>query len=139
MPIANYTTSVPASTSVAAISKMLAREGASSVTQDIGKAGTVVGMSFAINTEYGMVEYRLPVRADGVQATLKRDGVAPRYQLHEHAVRVAWRIAHDWLRAQLALIDAGMVTLPEVMLPYALVAPDKTIYDQFVAQRAIAS
>lgn len=52
--------------------------------------------------------------------TLKRDRVEKRYLTLEQANRVAWRIAHDWLRAQLAIIDAGMVTLPEVMFPYLI-------------------
>lgn len=137
MPIANYTTSVAATSSVAAIIKMLAREGASSITQDLGPGGMIQGLSFEVTTEFGVVNYQLPVRVDGVRATLKRDGVQPRYQTLEHATRVSWRIAHDWLRAQLALIDAGMVSLPEIMLPYALVAPGTTVFDQFVANRSI--
>lgn len=134
-PIANYTTTVPVYQSVQAIVKMLSKAGASSITQNLTKYGGTGGITFVIDTEYGTVEYQLPVRIEGVQATLKRDRVAPRFSSPDHSAKVAWRIAHDWLRAQLALIEAGMTTLPEVMLPYALVAPGQTAFQRFAEQR----
>lgn len=132
MPIANYTTSVPVSRTLPTITKMLATAGATSITQELGAAGTVTGIQFGIPTEFGWRPYRLPVRVDAVARLLKsEDGLKPSQQTPEHAERVAWRIAHDWLRAQLALIDAGMATLPEVMFPYVMIDANRTAYEAY--------
>lgn len=131
MPIANYTTSVPVSRSLAQISGMLVEAGASSVGQHF-EEGRVVGVEFAVRTEYGPMQYRMPVRVLGVLAALESDTEVPRKSANiVHAERVAWRIAHDWLRAQLALIQAGMATLPEVMFPYAMLGDGQTAFQTF--------
>lgn len=135
MPIAAYTTTVTVESSLRKITDMLAKAGANTITTDWELSGITTGLSFGIQTEFGWIPFRLPIRVDGVQATLKRDKVPPRYQTKEHAARVAWRIAHDWLRAQLALIDAGMTTLPEVMFPYAIVGNDTTAFEHYVSQQ----
>jgi hypothetical protein len=135
MPIAGYTTEVTTQRSLEHIMKLLVKGRARQIAAIYDEDGTAVGMWFTIETEFGVREYQLPIRVKGVQATLIRDRVAPRYQTIDHAARVAWRLAHDWLRVQLALIDAGMTTLPEVMLPYSLVAPETTMWDAWVQRQ----
>lgn len=136
MPIANYTTSVPASRTAGTIARMLADAGAGSVTT-LHEEGAIKGLVFGIATEHGWREYRVSVRVLPVLAVLEKDAsLRPSQRNIVHAERVAWRIAHDWTRAQLALIEAGMATLPEVMFPYALVAPNTTAYEAY-AQRAL--
>lgn len=44
----------------------------------------------------------------------------------EQAGRVAWRTIQDWLEAQLELIENGLASLDEVMLPFRLVDADGT-------------
>lgn len=34
---------------------------------------------------------------------------------------MAWRIARDWLDAQIALIEAGLASMDEIFLPYAII------------------
>jgi hypothetical protein len=46
----------------------------------------------------------------------------------EQAARIAWRIVKDWLEAQLAMIEAGLVDLQQVFLPYAQDATGRTFY-----------
>ncbi|WKW87112.1 hypothetical protein SEA_NICOLE72_75 [Microbacterium phage Nicole72] len=136
MPIANYTTSVPASRTAGQIARMLTDAGAGSVTT-LHEDGAIKGLVFGIRTEFGWQEYRVPVRVLPVLAVLEADtSLRPSQRGIAHAERVAWRIAHDWTRAQVALIQAGMATLPEVMFPYTLVAPDTTAFEAY-AQRAI--
>lgn len=131
MPIANYTTDVPVSRTIGHVSGMLVEHNARSFTT-IFEDGEHVGVEFGIETEYGPMHYRMPVRIDAVHLALNRDSqVPPRYRERKHAARVAWRIAHDWLRAQLALIDAGMATLPEVMFPYAVTSNGQTAFAAF--------
>lgn len=131
MPIANYSTDVPVSRTLGHVMGMLASAGASSITQHVGDDGQIVGIEFGIKTESGWQGYRMPVRIDGVLATLKSDRLPPRQQTREHAARVAWRIAHDWLRAQVALIEADMASLPEVMFPYAMLGDGQTAFQTF--------
>ena len=44
-----------------------------------------------------------------------------------HAIRVAWRIIHTWVKAQLALVDINMATIPQVFLPYAIMQDGRTL------------
>jgi hypothetical protein len=60
------------------------------------------------------------------------------YGTPEHAARVAWRVIKDWLEAQLALIDARMAALDQVMLPYLLVDEDRTLYAAYRDQERAA-
>ena len=50
----------------------------------------------------------------------------------QQATRVAWRILKDWIEAQLALLDTGMVELEEIFLPYMLQG-DQTLYQALQA------
>ena len=43
--------------------------------------------------------------------------------------RVAWRIVHDWLRVQVALAQIGLVTMEQVMLPYAVTGDGRTLFE----------
>lgn len=145
MPIANYTTGVSVATTAGEVTGLLAQSGANRIMTQYktGSQGTSIeSMSFEITTEYGPRPFMLPIRTEGVLATLKRDGVPKKYLTLEHAEKVAWRIAKDWLRGQLALIDAGMTTLDEVMFPWMLTGgrEEQSMYDVYVSkQKAIES
>ena len=129
MPIKNYTTSIPAERTVTEVQKMLARRGSQRMEIGWNAAGYPVALSFTIvHEDRGEWYYRLPVRWEGVLATLRADGVAKKYVTDEHALRVAWRIVRDWLDAQLALIDAGAAEIGEVMLPYLIMPGGETCY-----------
>ena len=52
----------------------------------------------------------------------------------EHAERVAWRIVKDWLEAQLAMIEADLVGLDEVLLPF-LMSGGRSLYEVITEQR----
>ena len=53
--------------------------------------------------------------------------IPPKMRTKEQATRVAWRIVKDWLAAQLAMIEAGLVDLEEVFLPYAQNQAGRTV------------
>ncbi|MBC8090502.1 MAG: hypothetical protein H7Y15_00845 [Pseudonocardia sp.] len=103
-----------------------------------------VGVSFTLDMPGGKSAFAMPINVDGVAAVLRRQVnhsvVRPRSGLTrelllsaEHAERVAWRIARDWLDAQLALVEAGMVTLQTTMLPYLLITPTETLAQRFAS------
>ncbi len=102
----------------------LAKRGVSRISTVFDDDGAPAGIAFTMKTPYGVQEFELPVRVEGVQKALIKDNVQPKFRTREHAAKVAWRIAKDWLRAQSALIDADLATLDEVMMPYMI--GDKT-------------
>jgi hypothetical protein len=134
--IANYTTGVAADRSAAEIERMLVAAGARNISRDYDEKGRGTGLAFAMDGPGGLQIYRLPVRLAGMQHALARESKERRYLSMEHAEKVAWRCVRDWVRAQLALAAAGLVTVDEIMLPYALVG-DQTVYDRELVARGV--
>ena len=124
--IANYTTTISPQKTLAEIMGMLAASGATHVLVE-NTAGIPASLSFRIRE----MSFRLPVYPEAVLSTLRRDSAPPRYCNKEHAQQVAWRVVRDWLRAQIALIDSGMVALDEIMLPYALTPGGQTALERY--------
>jgi hypothetical protein len=147
MATLNYSTSIPAARTIGEIQRMLAVHGAAAVT--VGYVdGKATGVSFALQTPHGERVFTLPVdvaalrhllreqaRAGKLKASMPRGG----WDSPEHAERVAWRVVKDWLEAQLAIIEARMATLDQVMLPYLHVEGGTTLYELYRRneQRAI--
>lgn len=135
MPIAGYSTSIDAAKTAAEVSAMLAKRGASRIMTEYGPEGRATGLSFEIRAEYGVRGFELPIRAEGVLATLKRDRAEKRYLTIEQAEKVAWRLIRDWLRAQLALIDAGSTSIDEVFFPWMIAGNGGTMHEIYVSQQ----
>ncbi len=140
----NYTTAIPAHQSVAECQSILAAAGAASVAVHY-HSGQPSGLSFQLKTPHGPRNFTLPVDVAAMQAVLARarkDGAFESlhasyaklqgYVSREHAGRVAWRVAKDWLEANLALIAAQMATIDQVMLPYLHVDGDKTLWQAYL-------
>jgi hypothetical protein len=129
MPILNYTTEIAVEKSMGQVIGALTKRGVTRISTTFDDDGKPAGIAFTMKTDYGIREFELPVRAAGVQAALIKDGVQPKYRTIEHAARVAWRIAKDWLEAQSALIDADLASLDEVMTPYMVAGKNgETVY-----------
>lgn len=130
MPIANYTTSKTVDETMSDIIATLRRRGITRISTVYGDEGSPAGLEFTMRTDYGPRDFALPIRVLGVQEALRRAEAAGEFASQrkkagtfttpEHAARVAWAIARDWLRAQAALIDAQLVTLDEVMFPWMI-------------------
>lgn len=136
--VANTFTGQAPDKSITEIAKMLVSHGARGITTEYDAEKRAVGLHFAIPGPHGGTDiYRLPVRIEGMQAALVRAKVEKRYQTLEHAERVAWRCIRDWVRAQLALVSAGLVTVPEIMFPYLQVQGGKTAYQVQVEHGAL--
>jgi hypothetical protein len=136
MPLLNYTTTMTVERTVAKIQTQLVKAGARGVASAYSDDGHLIGMSFVVRAPYGEQTYSLPANIERVRAVLLRQKVQPRYSTVEHAARVAWKILHDWMSAQLALIETETVGLDQVMLPYAHTDEQgTTVYDRFVEQR----
>lgn len=130
MGILNYSTSVDPTKTAGEIQAVLAKHGATLVST-VYAGGAPIGIAFTIATEHGDREFRLPANPAGVEKAIEREyraGQVPnRYRGTEQATRVAWRILKDWVASQLAVIEAGMASLDEVMMPYMLTNSGETL------------
>jgi hypothetical protein len=136
----NYTTAIPVAQTAGECQAILAAAGASSVVVHY-EGGQPSGLSFTLKTPHGTRAFTLPVdleamrrvlakaEDDGMFATLRKKSGS--FSTREHAARVAWRVAKDWLEACLALIAARMTTIETVMLPYLHVDGDKTLWQAY--------
>ena len=129
MPIANYTTSVDALKSVGEIQGILVGHGARAIMINYAKDKTIESLSFIVETRHGDIPFRLPVNANAVLKVLEEQECPPRYANYPQAVRVAWRITKDWVRAQMAMLETEMVKIEQVFLPYMMASKDKTLYE----------
>ncbi len=135
MGILNYTTTIAAEKTMGECIGYLSRRGVRSISTLYDEDGKPDGLAFVMQTEYGLRTFELPVRVAGTLKALERDSTVPRrYVNPEQAERVAWRIAADWLKAQGALIDAGLSRQDEVMLPFMVDQRGKSVYEVVTAQ-----
>jgi hypothetical protein len=135
MALLNYTTSIAPEKTLKEIERALVAHGAKGVMTAYGADKQPESLAFIVPTAYGDRSFRLPANVAGVEAVLKaqhRKGkVEKRFATREQAARVAWRITKDWVEAQLAIVEAGMVTIDEVMFPYMLDGQDRTVFQVF--------
>lgn len=132
MPIANYTTTVDALKTVEEIQRILVGHGARQILINYNKDGTVESLSFICDTPHGDIPFRLPADPRAVLKVLERDGAPPRYANYPQAVRIAWRILRDWVRAQMALLETEMVRIEQIFLPYMMTDKEHTLYESMV-------
>lgn len=144
----NWTTEIAAQVTAQECVGMIAAHGARRVGLTFeGRQPT--GIEFQIETRWGLRHYVLPVNVPATTAMLvkaAKDGrivraggksVASR-TTPEHAANVAWRVMHDLLEVQIAVIEAGLADLERLMLAYQLVEPGKDMFDA-VAEREAAA
>lgn len=150
MPLLNYTTVVPATKSIAEICRLLQEGGATHIMLENGPDKSIVGVSFMLETTFGRVPYTLPANVGAVILSLnkqiedeeRRGGrrKIPRalFNNKPQAERIAWRIAKDWLEAQLALEQIGAAKLEQIMLPFAGASGEKSFYQRLVERGSLA-
>ena len=132
MAILDYTTKVPVHATVGEIQGILVGHGAQKIMLDY-TAGHIDAITFSIATPRGLRGVRLPANAAGVQRALERDR---KRADQEQAERVAWRIVKDWLEAQMAILDADMVEVDEIFLPYMLDrSGERTMFEAYKANQ----
>lgn len=128
MAIKNYTSTVPVYQSMAEIQGALAQHGARKIMVDYDEAGQPSGITFGIETPAGARAFALPANVEGVRAVFARQKVKPQ---EGQAERTAWRNIRDWTMAQMAIIEAGQVTVEEVFLPYLTDGKGQTLYQLY--------
>jgi len=135
MALLNYTTSVSCTRTVAEIQAKLAKAGAHQILQEFAD-GVVTALSFKINTRWGEMAFRLPANIQAVREVLQRQFPRSRSAWQgTKSADVGWRILKDWIEAQLALIQTGMVTVEQVFLPYLQDNKGVTVYEALELKR----
>ena len=131
MPLLNYTTTIDASRTIAEISQMLAKAGASAILTEYDGTGTITAISFRLKFNDQEIGFRLPTDWRPVIEVLKnqRKRNARITATEDQARRVAWRITKDWVEAQIAILETRMVTIIQVFLPYAVTQDGNTLYE----------
>lgn len=138
MATLNYTTSIPAVRTIGEMQAALAKHGAASIAVAY-TGGQPSGIGFMLKTPHGFRTFDLPVDVAAVHRLLTdqkagKNGHKKNARVDnrpEQAERVAWRVTRDWLMAQLAIIEAQMATLDQVMLPYLKVDDSHTLYQAY--------
>lgn len=143
MSIKNYSTVIPIDRTISEIQKMLGQHGARRVGMEYENK-YVSAIAFEMQIGDQIAGYRLPCRYEGVYHLLKDDKIAletmrsKKIKFGEaHCRAVGWRIVRDWLYAQLALIEAQMAEMQEVMLPYMITADGRTVYEMLDGGRRL--
>ena len=135
--ILNYTTAIAVEKSMGEVIGALTRRGVTRISTLFTEEGPA-GIAFTMKTDWGVQEFELPVKVEGVLRAMTADkSIARSKCTKEQAARVAWRIAKDWLEAQSALIDAELATLDEVMLPYLVIDQRGTTMFQRVREQGL--
>lgn len=137
MATLNYTTSIASEKTIGEIQKMLAGHGASAIAVTY-EDKQPTGLSFKLDTPHGPRAFTLPVDVSAVHRLLieqvetrEINRELGRMRSPEQAARVAWRVLKDWTAAQLAIIEAQMATIDQVMLPYLHVDGEHTLYEAY--------
>jgi hypothetical protein len=126
MPLSNYTSSMPINRIFDNIQKMLVSRGAKQIMFDYDD-GLATGIMFTIQSPKGLLPIKLPVRIEKIKQVFMNDGI--RYKDELQPYRTGWKNIHDWIKAQLAMLDTEMVKLEEIFLPYMTNQEGKTYFE----------
>lgn len=116
------------------ITKTLVSHKAKHITFSYEDSGRIAAIEFVLDIHGQEYPFRLPARVKSVEKILYANVFLSKTQ-KEQAYRVAWANIRDWIGAQLALIDTGMVTAEEVFLPYMVARDGRTFYEVMAEQR----
>lgn len=128
MALLNYTTKTEAEQTIGEIQRMLSKHGVTAMMTEYD-GPHVFAVSFRMNIDGKPMGFKLPCNWRAVLEIFKNDKDARRRgSVNEpQAIRTAWRIIFEWVRAQLALVEVNMVTVPQVFLPYAIMKDGRTL------------
>lgn len=132
----NYTSEVPAITSMGRIEKALVEAGASDISKKYAD-GMCSAVTFRIPVNNIPMFFLLPARADACfkilwgEMTPRGRGQAHKKKWMAQAERTAWKIVADWVEIQLSMIQLEQAELMQVFLPYAYdPVSDQTFYEK---------
>ena len=134
MNLKNYTSKVEADTSLARIERLLVGIGASAINKQYAD-GDVSSINFLILVKGRTLVFRLAPKVDTVFKVLwkevKRPQPGTKKRTQAQAVRTAWKIIHDWVEVQCAMILLEQAEVAQLFLPYVYdPSSDTTLWDR---------
>lgn len=118
--IKNYTTRTDVNKTVQQIEEMVVSKMKARQFFKDYKDGKITGVVFIIPTAAGDRAFKMPARVKAVEQFVGN---------LEQAERTAWRNIHDWIDAQIALIETEQVKAEEVFLPYMADKDGQTLFE----------
>lgn len=127
----NYSTKASAEQTIGEIQRMLSEHGVTAMMTEY-EGRNVSAVSFKMNLDGKPMGFKLPCNWRSVQTIFQEPKHRKRLKckiadIDDQAIRTAWRIIKDWIESQLALIEVGMVTLPQIFLPYTIMKDGRTL------------
>lgn len=134
----NYATQVDAFKTVQEIEYLLMRHRALSIQKEY-QNGRIIGLTFHVDNGNLIFPIRMPVKLEACYRMLRKEKNAnpnkPILVSMEQAERVAWSMLKDWVEAQMALLDLGMVKLEEIFMPYIVDRTGETLWERMERQQ----
>lgn len=132
MNLKNYTSTVPAITSMGRIEKCLVAAGATDISKKY-KDQVCTAITFRMMVNNIPMFFQLPAKVEACFEVLwgevKRPKPETRQNIREQAERTAWKIVSDWVEIQLSMIQLEQAEPLEVFLPYVYdPVKDQTFY-----------
>jgi hypothetical protein len=134
--IKNYTSTVPASRSVANIERRLVAFGANNIIKTYDENKTLSGIYFVVAVNGKEIPFKLPANVENVYKVISRSVRRPRpgtdERLREQAERSAWKILSDSVDIDLSLVEINQVEFLQKFLAYVMVdgKTKETFYDR---------
>jgi hypothetical protein len=121
--IKNYTSSVPASQSIADIERILVGMGAKNIMKEYDGVGKVDSIMFSIPRGESSVPVKLPARREAIKKLfLNQYKRTPSREQQEMAAaqaeRSAWKNVKEWVELQATMIKLEQAEFMEVFMPY---------------------
>lgn len=134
MAIKNYSTSIGFNRTISEIEKILGNYDCTQISKVL-EDGDPVALYFTIPFKGHPINYKMPTRWKRVHKILQNTKQCSKRQKSErHAKNVAWRNIKDWIDSQTALMEAEMVEIQQIFLPFMVDQQDQTVYDRFLEQ-----
>lgn len=128
MALKNTYSEVPVERILQVIQQTLVAHKAKQLMFEFGDDGRVSSLTFSLEIDKKLHAFKLPARVKNVEHILY--GTRPLTPTQkEQAYRTAWANIRDWISAQMALIETGMVKFEEVFLPYMVDRSGKTYFE----------
>jgi hypothetical protein len=138
MNLKNYTSSVPADTTISRIERILVDGGATGIAKEYEK-GRVKALVFQIEFAKDQlpVTIKLPANVAGCQQAMWKEHCRTRSRMSrktdadflDQAERTAWKLQEDWVACQMSLIRLQQQDAMCAFLPYAFDG-HRTVYEK---------
>lgn len=134
MNIKNYTSEVPATTSMGKIEQALVQAGATDISKKY-ENGIFVAIRFRMPINNIPMFFELPARVENCFKVLFKEVKRPqpdtKTRVRQQAERTAWKIVSDWVQIQLSMILLDQAEPMQVFLPFVWdPKTEKTFFEQ---------